>query len=243
MLKLKIFLSFFLFFAIFSCKNVSESSLNLNVDPLTEAYKYNNVEYYLRIVFWKDTIATFDSVCVNKTGLITFEKTKKSGYNENRIEYDSLNRIIKVEHHSDIHYKSKIEYEHDKKSNDLISHIFSYNENTNSYSTNANGIKYHKFRNGKLSEQIYIDIESKDTLEKNIYSYNSNNKLYKISKNHLIDNFENKIEYKYRKNNSLKEIIDNGEVKYISEKSGLIDSVKQTNLNETIIYKYYFRKK
>jgi len=214
---LKTYLLFFFLFAICSCKNVSESSLELNVDPLTEAYKKNNVEYYLRVVSGKDTIYTIDSVCVNENGLITLEKVKKGLFSETKNEYDSLNRIIKTEHNSDVHYKSKIAYHLDEKSKRLISYDFPYNPNTKSFNTKPNSIMYHKFGNEKLIEEILIYAESKDTIRINQFRYNSKNKINEISRNNLIDKHEVKTEYKYRANNTLSEIIGDGEVKYISE--------------------------
>ena len=214
----------------------------LNVDPLTESNKKNNVEYYLRIVSGKDTIFTVDSVCVNKKGMITLEKVKKGWFSETQNEYDSLNRIIQSEHHSDIHYKSKIEYSFDKKYNNLISYVFSYNGKSKSFNKSPNAIIYYEFENNKLSKEIFIDIQSKDTITIAEYKYNPSNKISLITRKNLLDKYEVKTEYKYRKNNTLSEIIGEGEIKYISEKTGLIDSVKQTYPNERTTYNYYFRK-
>ena len=239
-LKKNIFL--ILLFVVTSCKDKNESSLVLNVDPLIESYKKNNVEYYLRIVSGKDTIYTVDSVCVNKKGMITLEKVKRGWFSETRNKYDSLNRIIQSEHHSDIHYKSKIVYGFDEKHNNLISYIFSNNGMSKSFDKSPNGIIYYEFENNRLSKEIFIDIQSKDTITLNQYKYNSKNKISKILKKNLLDNYEVKIEYKYRKNNTLSEIIGESEIKYISKKTGLIDSVKQTDSNERITYNYYFRK-
>ena len=234
---------FFILLAISSCKNVNESSLEINIDPLTKAYKKNNIEYYLRVVSGKDTIYTIDSVCVNENGLITLKEVKKGYTNKTSYDYDLLNRIIQIEHHSDIHYKSKIAYLLDEKSNNLSAYGFLYNSNTKSFHAKPNSIMRFNFENEKLIEEVLIDIESNDTFIKTQYKYNSKNKISEISKNNLIDKFEVKTKYNYRENNTLSEIIEDGEVKYISEKSGLIDSVKRTFPNEKIYYKYYFRKK
>ena len=238
---MKILILFFLFFAISSCKNFKESSLNINVDPLTQAYKKNNVEYYLKITSGKDTIYTIDSVCVNKNGLITLERTKKGWFSETRNEYDSLNRIIKSEHNSDIHYKSKMKYKLDKKSKNLSSFIYAFSGYSQSLKTKPVAIMYHKFINDRLVEEILYDIESKDTVRINKYFYNSNNKIQKKLCKKVNEKYEDTTEYKYNKNNILTEIVGSGEVKYISQKTGLIDSVKQSYPNERITYKYYFR--
>ena len=239
---MKILILFFLFFAISSCENFNESRLNLNVDPLTQAYKKNNVEYYLKIVSGKDTIYTIDSVCVNKNGLITLERTKKGWFSESSNEYDSLNRIIKSEHNSDIHYKSKMKYKLDKKSKNVNGFTYSYSGYSQSLKTKLVAIMYYKFGNDRLVEEILYDIESKDTVRINKYLYDSNNKIRKILRKNVKEKYKDTTEYKYNKNNILIEIVGSGEVKHISQKTGLIDSVKQKYPNERITYKYYFRR-
>lgn len=209
--------------------------MELNIDPLTKAYKKNNVEYYLRVVSGKDTIYTIDSVCVNRNGLVTLKEIKKGYADKTSYEYDLLNRIIQTEHDSDIHSKFKTYYKQEKESNTLIGF------NTNSLDKKPSSLEYFIFENNKLKEQIVIDIKSNDTIMKTQYKYNSKKNISEISKNNLIDNYEVKTEYGYRKNNTLSEIIGHGEVKYISEKTGLIDSVKQKYPHIRTTYKYHFK--
>lgn len=223
-------------FVISSCKNISESNLELNIDPLTNAYKNNNVEYYLKIVSGKDTIYTIDSVCINRNGLITLERVKKGWFSETKNEYDSINRIIKTEHKSDINYKIGFEYKLDEKTGNLIRY------SKNKAHKKLKSYEYFKYEKGKLIQQFVYDEETKDTVRIITYKYNRKNKIIQISKNNLLDKYEVKTEYKYRPNNTLKQIIDYGEVKYISEKTGLIDSVKQKFPNEKTTYKYFYRK-
>jgi len=223
-------------FVISSCKNISESNLELNVDPLINAYKNNNVEYYLKIVSGKDTIYTTDSVCINKNGLITLESVKKGCLSETKNEYDSLNRIIKTEHNSDIHYRIGFEYKLDEKTGNLIRY------SKNQTHKKLKSYEYFKYEKGKLIQQFVYNEDTKDTLRIITYKYNKKNKIIQISKNNLFDKYEIKTEYTYRPNNTLKQIIDYAEVKYISEKTGLIDSVKQKFPNEKITYKYFYRK-
>lgn len=241
-LKKNIFIIFL--FVLLSCKNRSESNFVLNVDPLTESYKKNNVEYYLKIVSGRDTIYTIDSVCVNENGMITLSKVKKGWVSETRNEYNALNRIIQSEHHSDFHFKSKKEYQFDENTNTLISNDFFNNGMSKSkFNKTPDCITYYIFKEDKLSKEIFFDIKSKDTISIKEYKYNSKNKISKILIKELLDQYEVKAEYKYRKNNTLSEIIGDGEVKYISERTGLIDSVKQVSPNFIRTYKYYFRKK
>jgi hypothetical protein len=215
---------------------MNESNLELNVDPLISAYKNNNVEYYLKIVEGKDTIFTIDSVCINRNGLITLEKVTKGWKNETINEYDSLNRNIKTEHNSDIHYKAEFEYKFKKKGN-----LIKYSKKTKG--NNYKLYEYFKFEKNRLIKQFVYDEETKDTVRIINYKYNANNKINEILKNNLLDKYKVKTKYTYRANNTLKQIIDNTEVKYISEKTGLIDSVKQEFLGEKTIYKYFYRKK
>jgi hypothetical protein len=223
-------------FVISSCKNITESNLELNIDPLTNAYKNNNVEYYLKIVSGKDTIYTIDSVCINRNGLITLERVKKGWFSETKNEYDSINRIIKTEHNSDINYKIGFEYKLDEKTGNLIRY------SKNKALKKLKSYEYFKYEKGKLIQQFVYDEETKDTVRIITYKYNRKNKIIQILKNNLLDKYEVKTEYKYRPNNTLKQIIDYAEVKYISEKTGLIDSVKQKFPNEKTTYKYFYRK-
>lgn len=224
-----------------SCKKYDESNLVLNIDPLSEAYFKNNVKYYLRIDSANDTIFNIDSVCINKNGLVFYKKAIKGWFTKTNYNYDKLNRIISIEHHSDIHYKSKIEYKFDENSNTLISHNFYNNGLTNSkFTDQPNAITHYIFNNQKLTSEILIDNESKDTINIIHYKYNSNKNLIESSIKNLEYGNEDKTVYKYRENNTLCEIIQHGEIKYISEKTGLIDSVKQKFPNEKITYKYFY---
>lgn len=228
-------------FAISSCKNTSESSLELNADPLTAAYKKNKVAAYLRVVSGNDTIYRIDSVSINKEGFVTLKQCKHGYSNKTIYQYDQLNRIIECEHHSDVHYKVKTEYQRSEKPNRLTAHNFAYSPSTKSYDKKPGSITYFKFGNGKLLEETVIDVESKDTIVKILYRYNSKGKIIEISRNMLINKEEKEIKYKYRSNNTLREIIENDEVKYISKKTGLIDSIEQKYPNEKTTYTYYFR--
>lgn len=167
-----------------SCKHISESNLKLNVDPLIDAYKNNNVEYYLKIVRGKDTIYTIDSVCVNRNGFITLEKEKKGWFREIKNEYDSLNRIIKTEHNSDIHYKIEFEYKLDEKTGNLIKY------SKNQTHSKLKSFKYFKFEKGKLTKQFVYNEETKDTVEIITYKYNKEHKIIEISRNNLLDKYE-----------------------------------------------------
>lgn len=225
MIKQNIYFIALSFLFLLSCRNKTENSFpNLNTDPLVERLKQNNISYYLKTKMWKDTIVGIDSIKLNSDGYITY----KRGWETQRFVYDSINRIIEEEYHSDIHYHIKnIRYRLDRKKNQV---------QKNSENSILQVYNFDKSYKHLLNSFV---IESKDTVKHISYFY-KNGKISKVSEDYILEKYiQNKV-YLYDKNNKLKTIIENGETEYISPKTGLIDS--SLRMGHISYYKYFKRK-
>ena len=217
---------FFSFYFLFSCEKKSEFP-DLNVDPLVSAYKKNEIDFYIILKKWKDTIVERDSVVVNKNGYIT----DRIAWTKEHFKYDSINRIIEHKLDSDIHFLNKMNYRLDNNNHEVLQII------------NNGQITYHfkyddKFK--RLKNKYFLD-ENLDTLVSTIYKY-ANDKIILIKENHPTEKWSTKIEFIYDKNQKLR-IIKNGvygETQYISNRTGLIDSA--SNNTDRIYYIYHKRK-
>ena len=216
----------------FSCKKTSHHRIefpNLDVDPLTEAHKINNIKSYIKLTLnTGDTLIGKEIVTINTQGLIT---DRKGGMPKEHFTYDSLNRLIRYKYDYDTHFEDRYEYSIDRNNHEVLQYLVADSSRT----IYRHFVYDQSFK--KLTRTYQLFPGYSQPWENIIYQY-SGNKILKIIHRPTVEVPQTFVikKYIYDKNHKLKTIASTYETQYISRTTGLIDSATKFSNREYYIY-------
>lgn len=219
------------FFAI-ACSCSKEIRFpDLYVDPMIAAYKENHIDHYKKYTEWKGILIAEETVYLNECGLPVRTSHISGTLSGERFEYDSLCRVIEYRHDNDIHFKAQYHYRLVPEANRVLQY-------EGKDTTNARIFQYNEDFGRLICES-----GKRDIFENIVYEY-SGDKIKAIIKTYReIPDHAIKTEFVYNKKGKLKIIRQpEGETAYVSEKTGLIDSVVTAAKEDRVYYKYFKRK-